>query len=116
MLLLATTQRSNYCCKGITCGSECSRVSAQQCNLRASIVWCALMRSATCPSPALNVQDEVRALGRLPELNVPEAFITRHPFPGETLGSGVMWGYFNQCFSESALIFFIGLSIMHGKH
>ena len=28
------------------------------------------------------VQDEVRALGRLPELNVPEAFITRHPFPG----------------------------------
>ena len=28
------------------------------------------------------VQDEVRALGRLPALNVPEAFITRHPFPG----------------------------------
>ena len=35
--------------------------------------------------PALHIQDEVRALGRLPELNVPEAFITRHPFPGETL-------------------------------
>ena len=31
------------------------------------------------------MQDEVRALGRLPELNVPEAFITRHPFPGEVL-------------------------------
>ena len=29
-----------------------------------------------------NWQDEVRALGRLPALNVPEAFITRHPFPG----------------------------------
>ena len=28
------------------------------------------------------MQDEVRALGRLPQLNVPEAFISRHPFPG----------------------------------
>ena len=27
-------------------------------------------------------QDEVRALGRLPALNVPEAFTARHPFPG----------------------------------
>ena len=31
----------------------------------------------------MSVQDEVRALGRLPELNVPETFITRHPFPGD---------------------------------
>ncbi len=31
------------------------------------------------------LQDEVRALGRLPALNVPEAFVTRHPFPGERL-------------------------------
>ena len=30
----------------------------------------------------LVLQDEVRALGRLPQLNVPEAFISRHPFPG----------------------------------
>jgi GMP synthase PP-ATPase subunit len=30
----------------------------------------------------MGFQDEVRALGRLPALNVPEAFITRHPFPG----------------------------------
>ena len=30
----------------------------------------------------LHLQDEVRALGRLPALNVPESFIARHPFPG----------------------------------
>ena len=29
----------------------------------------------------------MRALGRLPELNVPEAFITRHPFPGDIIHS-----------------------------
>ena len=35
-----------------------------------------------CSTAAVSAQDEVRALGRLPALNVPEAFITRHPFPG----------------------------------
>ena len=29
------------------------------------------------------LQDEVRELGRLPALNVPDRFIKRHPFPGE---------------------------------
>ncbi len=28
------------------------------------------------------LQDEVRALGRLPAMNVPEPFLRRHPFPG----------------------------------
>ena len=48
--------------------------------------------------PALHVQDEVRALGRLPELNVPEAFITRHPFPGgpqDLSAHYAMWGSLN---------------------
>ena len=49
------------------------------------------MRPASCSLPALYVQDEVRALGRLPELNVPEAFITRHPFPGEARLIWVRW-------------------------
>ncbi len=35
------------------------------------------------------MQDEVRALGRLPALNVPEAFVTRHPFPGERLTNSI---------------------------
>ncbi len=39
------------------------------------------VRRVGCEFVAL-MQDEVRALGRLPALNVPEAFITRHPFPG----------------------------------
>ena len=30
-------------------------------------------------------QDEVRALGRLPVMNVPEPFLQRHPFPGRQL-------------------------------
>ena len=49
-----------------------------------------LTGSASFSVPAVHVQDEVRALGRLPELNVPEAFITRHPFPGETLDLGAL--------------------------
>ena len=32
----------------------------------------------------LCIQDEVRDLGRLPQLNVPEAFVARHPFPGQS--------------------------------
>ena len=99
MLLLATTQRSIYSCRGITRGSECPRVSAQQYNLGTSAIRCVLMRSASCSLPTLCVQDEVRALGRLPELNVPEAFITRHPFPGEMLdlcALGAMRGFLYQ--------------------
>lgn len=34
-------------------------------------------------SACVDLQDEVRALGRLPQLSVPEAFISRHPFPGQ---------------------------------
>lgn len=37
-----------------------------------------LMISVVC-------QDEVRALGRLPAMNVPEPFLQRHPFPGTQL-------------------------------
>ena len=43
---------------------------------------CFAVRLGSMQPMSLWVQDEVRALGRLPALNVPEAFIARHPFPG----------------------------------
>lgn len=35
-------------------------------------------------------KDEVRALGRLPEMNVPELFLKRHPFPGPGLAIRIL--------------------------
>ena len=42
------------------------------------LFWLIRLRLRMTWSP----QDEVRNLGRLPQLNVPEAFVARHPFPG----------------------------------
>lgn len=50
------------------------------CNIVNFISHAYVLQAATGGEPV--VQDEVRALGRLPQLNVPEAFISRHPFPG----------------------------------
>ncbi|KAK9867184.1 hypothetical protein WJX84_003300 [Apatococcus fuscideae] len=35
-------------------------------------------------------KDEVRAMGRLPAMNVPEPFLRRHPFPGPGLGVRIL--------------------------
>ncbi len=71
-----------FACVGRTCDADAYRVSlvgwhdAERPGIRYSH---ALAQRGQAADP---VQDEVRALGRLPALNVPEAFIARHPFPG----------------------------------